>query len=92
MPLPVVKHEICAAMVGDWTRENFHQYFDQIIERLRTENPVVIKFLEEFAGGLRANKLFREPAMESIIIYSGAVVYRLLESQMEADELEKEMG
>jgi hypothetical protein len=89
MPLPMVKEEICGAMAGEWSRDNFYQFFDAMIERLKKENPVIVKVLEGFGKKLFDQGVVIEPKS---IVYAGMMTYRLLESQQELDDLEAQIG
>ncbi|MBI4918853.1 hypothetical protein HY837_02920 [archaeon] len=66
------------------------QYVSDLINKIKEENPVIIYFIADYIKGLKNNGE-EDPAAINAAIYSGIFVYKLLESQAEADQLEKDI-
>ncbi|MCI0340559.1 MAG: hypothetical protein L0216_05335 [Planctomycetales bacterium] len=78
MPLPRVTPEIGHAVKAELERTPGNQYVVSLLERLEKVNPCVAEFVSQMA--LR----HQDPVMVST---AALLVYRLLESQSEADEM-----
>ena len=81
--LPVVSKDVAAAVRAELVASKGNEYAIAILERLERENPELAQFIAIFA----------QTQEYAIGVATGAVVvYRLLESQMEADGMGKQFG
>jgi len=80
MSLPFVRSEICCSLECCLKDETDAQYIKKQLKNLDQENPVVSQFIKMFA---------RKCKQKSVVAMCGLMVYKLLESQAEADELKK---
>lgn len=81
--LPVVTQETAYAVRAEMERQAGNQYIVSILKRIEKENGCIAEFISQFAMS------YPDPVAVSV---SGALVYRLLESQLEADELKRQIG
>jgi hypothetical protein len=79
--LPVVKSEICCALRQEIESELYWR--DQFL-RLQNENPCIAQVISRFATGLEDQETAESVTMGAIL------VYRMLESQAEANRMEDE--
>ncbi|MBI1850814.1 MAG: hypothetical protein HYR85_10765 [Planctomycetes bacterium] len=79
--LPTVTKEIGYAVCAELEQEPGNQYIVKLLERLEKENPCIAEFISRLA------MQHSDPVGVST---SALLVYRLLESQIEADRLKKE--
>jgi len=80
--LPVVKPEIGGSLQQEMVEKaNDLKYVKQQLRRLDTENPTVAYFIRNFA------KTTKDKVGAA---YCGLIVYRLLESQAEANRMHQE--
>ena len=79
--LPIVHKEIGLAVQRKISEQPGNEFLIQTIERLTEDNPCIANFVSQF-GVVSGNP--------HLVAYVGIVVYRLLESQAEADKLDKE--
>ena len=85
MPLPVVKVEIGASLRRDMRGKSDQVYATTVLERLMRENPCIADFVAEYA--------MAPGTLDPVgVIVAAVLVYRLLESQQEADDLAKDHG
>ena len=80
--VPVVQEGIKGALIAEISQRPADEYVVDVIARLAEDNPGVREFLLNFA---------RACPTPSTALYAGVVVYRLLESQSEADKMAREM-
>mgnify|MGYP001568273000 CR=1 FL=1 len=59
------------------------QYVEGIVARMSRTNPLILEFIGNFA---------KDTGDPKAAIYAGVTVYRMLESQQEADDLASEIG
>lgn len=78
MLLPVVSEEVGFAIQAEY-RQN-KKYTQAIIVRLQEDNPCIVNFISQMALASKDPQYVAETAI---------LVYRLLESQAEADKLNK---
>lgn len=81
--LPIVTQEVGFAIKAEMERENGNDYVTRLLERIEAENPCVAEFISQIA--LQHD----DPVAVST---AALLVYRLLESQMEADEMKEKFG
>ena len=81
--LPIVTPDVGFSVQADILQTEQNKYVLGILERLLKDNPCVAGFI---------NNMITDSPKEyaKVIAYTGAVVYRLLESQAEADEMNGE--
>lgn len=106
MPLPIVKEGIKGSLFHKITQSHkghLHEFFVQEAERIRAHNPVVVSAIEFFSNDdtlvvemQDRNLLANMPSelrggIERRMFDLAIKVYLLLESQAEADDLEKEI-
>ena len=77
-PLPQVSEDVSFVVKEEVGQSQGPDYFIQVLERMIEDNPSLANFLFTHANTC---------ANPSRVIASGSVVYRLLESQAEADAL-----
>ena len=78
--LPLVRHEIVDALLED-ARDPEHA--EKFLTHLRQENPEIAAFLASMAEAFPA-------PFNLLVVSSGATVYKMLESQAQADVMKKE--
>ena len=71
------------AVAHEMNTSDGNDYVSAILERLQERNPHLLEFIAGFA--LQAED-------QVAVTYGAALVYRLLESQLEADGLREELG
>ncbi|RMG15101.1 MAG: hypothetical protein D6731_09060 [Planctomycetota bacterium] len=81
--LPLVTKETGYAVCRELEREANNDYVIRLLERLEDENPCVAEFISRLAIQ------HEDPVGLST---AAALVYRLLESQAEADRLREQIG
>ena len=77
--LPKIKPEIISSVIRDYERDNL--YFANLTQRLTNENPCILQFIDEMSDMSNNPKYVLETSL---------LVYRLLESQAEADKLNED--
>jgi hypothetical protein len=81
--LPVVSRDVAAAVRAELLASQGNDYAVGILQRLERDNPELAQFIA----------LFSQTQANPAGVATGAVlVYRLLESQVDADGLKKEFG
>lgn len=78
--LPIVKEETGFSLQAELLECPENQYVLKHIKRLENDNPCIANFISQLAV------LSGDPQS---VAYAGILVYRLLESQAETDNLEK---
>jgi len=82
--VPIVTQEVGFALQAELNQEG-PEYFGSIFQRLFSgDNPAIAKYLYNLVEKL--------PEDKTIILHAGLGVYRLLESQAEADKMTRELG
>lgn len=81
--LPIVTQETAYAIRGEMEQQPGNQYIKDILSRIEKENPCIAEFISKFAMN------YPDPVAAAI---TGVLVYRMLESQLEADELKEQIG
>ncbi len=84
--LPKVSEGVEEAIKAEYL-QNQENYLSELIERIKKENPTIIKFIADCLSGIPEDN---EMARKSVV-YSGLFVYKLLESQAQANKLEEEI-
>ena len=79
--LPKVKPEICASMVQNIQSSQDKKFLKKELKRIKELNPSIGLWIEKFS---KETKDFIGSA------YCAIIVYKMLESQMEADQMNKE--
>lgn len=74
--LPVVKPEITCSMEQDLMHHSDRSYVIEKLRQLKKKNPVIHTFLKAFS---------RESEDPVMCLFSGLIIYKMLESQAEAD-------
>lgn len=82
VPLPVVTKETGSAVAREIEREENNDYIIRMLERLERENPCVAEFVSRLAIQ------HEDPVAIST---AALLVYRLLESQTEANSLREQL-
>lgn len=82
MPLPIVKEEIGFAIQEEFRKSVDGDYICETLERMGKENPCVANFIAAYS------LQFEEAILP--VMACAVLVYRLLESQAEADAMEKD--
>ena len=77
--LPRVNEQIAFSLKHEMLDQG-EQYLPNLIERIRSENPAVIRFIEGFCNNY-------DPSHHRYVIACALGIYRLLEVQVEVDEL-----
>lgn len=78
--LPIVSEDTGHAVQAELLHSRQSEYVSELLERLQEDNPRIAEFVSRLA-----NKC-RDP---TAVTYGSLLVYRLLESQAEADELKR---
>ena len=81
--LPIVTQDVGYSVKAELEQTPANEYVTKILERLEVENPCVAEFISHFS-------LQHEDSVA--VSTSALLVYRLLESQMQADEMKDEFG
>ena len=81
--LPIVTPDVGFSVQADILQTEKNKYVLGILERLLKDNPRVAEFINSIV-------IYSPEEYAKVIAYTGAVVYRLLESQAEADEMNGE--
>lgn len=76
--LPIVNEEIGYSIQRDYARQS--SYCADLVNRLQEDNPCVLRFIVQMSARSEDQKLVAETAL---------LVYRLLESQAETNQLER---
>ena len=79
--LPIVSSEICAAVSADIAHGPMNDYMVELLGKLALENPQVANFIALYS---------MQASDPTIVGCCGLLVYRLLESQLEANALKEE--
>ncbi len=79
--LPKVNEGTGKSVQRDYARDTL--YSTKLVERLSTENPCILNFINEMSNHSKDPESVLETSL---------LVYRLLESQAEADKLDREYG
>ena len=82
MPLPIVKEEIGFAIQEEFRNSMGGDYICETLKRMEKENPCIANFISAYSLQFKESIL---PTMSCAVL-----VYRLLESQAEADAMEKD--
>ncbi|MEK7089358.1 MAG: hypothetical protein AAB920_00905 [Patescibacteria group bacterium] len=80
--LPIVKEEIGFTIQEEFRNSEGSDYICETLERMGKENPCIANFIAAYS------LQFKEEILP--IMTCAVLVYRLLESQAEADSMEKE--
>jgi len=80
--LPRVRPEITCSMEQDLVHHSDKSYIKEKLGHLKKHNPVIYTFLKTFS------KASHDPIMT---MFSGLIIYKMLESQAEADFLNSEL-
>lgn len=80
--LPVVKPEITASIEREVCDISDSTFIKKHLKRIRANNPTVAEFISRFA------KETEDPVASA---FCGILVYRLLESQAECNQMENEL-
>ena len=84
--LPRVKEGVIDSLTATINHDNSHQYYINLQKRMLVANPELFKMINDIAEALKE----REGEETHNIAWKMALlVYRALESQAEADEMEK---
>lgn len=98
MPLPIVRNDIkyslCHKIDEATSGSNLHSFFAKEAERIRQQNPQVIHAIEFFSQDAELPSMRNLPEQTKEAIRRKAfrlaiLVYLLLESQQEVDDIEK---
>lgn len=82
--LPFVTNDVSFAVQAELNQLNKNEYIANILKRLfEDDNPNIANFLSKFAIKTK------DPVA---VLYSGILVYRLLESQAEANQMGYQFG
>jgi len=81
--LPIVTQEVGYAVKAEMEQRPANEYVSTVLERLEAENPCVAEFVSHFS------LQHENPVAVST---AALLVYRLLESQLEADEMKEQFG
>jgi len=85
--LPIVSKEVGFSIQNEVFNSNENEFALNLIRRLANEdNPCIANYLSQLAIQSRTAE------MRDAILYAGLGVYRLLESQAEADKMKQELG
>ncbi len=90
--LPVVSEEVAETIKGELLCEPGKEYALRNLEELKKENPQVASFIEQFSvtvGNIEAIQNIK--AIKTVVIYCGLLVYKMLKSQAEVDQLKKSL-
>jgi len=79
--LPYVSEEVSEVLSKEFIETPGDQYTRKIFERLQSENPKIVHFVLEASMGSS------DPMR---VLHIGLLVYRLIESQAQADEMKRE--
>jgi hypothetical protein len=79
--LPVVKPEICYSLEHEVIGQFDVEYVKSFLKKLDSDNPTIAQFIRRFSKTT-------EDRMGAI--FCGLIVYRMLESQAEANEMNQE--
>lgn len=82
--LPKIKPEIRSALQAEILQDP--AYLEKMILKLKTDNPQVLDFLNSFI----ANEPDKKQKLQ--MLYSGILVYRMLESQKQADAMKRQFN
>jgi hypothetical protein len=81
--LPVVSERVGASLQNELLSATTEAYVMRVLTRLSTDNPCIANFIAAYAAQQK----------DPTAVTTGAVlVYRLLESQAEADRMRREFG
>lgn len=84
--VPIVTQEVASAIKAEMLQSNSNDYIIEILERLGDgDNPSIANYLGQLANQSRT------PFEKQLIVYAGLGVYRLIESQIEANKMKKEL-
>jgi hypothetical protein len=81
--LPAVTREVAAAVRAELLASEGNDYAVGILQRLEKDNPELAQFIAVFS---------QTQANPAGVATSAVLVYRLLESQLDADGLNREFG
>ena len=80
--LPVVSPDVGLALQADILQREGNEYVVEVLRRLQEENPCIANFIASFSVNSK------DPTATA---YCGVMVYQLLKSQAEADELKRNL-
>jgi len=90
--LPVVSEEVAETIEGELLLEFGKEYALRKLEELEKENPQIASFIRRFSVKVGDIGIIQETEAARItIIYCGLLVYKMLESQAEVDQLKKNL-
>lgn len=78
--LPLVSEDVCYAVQAELHHSKENEFVIELLRRLEKDNPLVANFIAQFS-------LTTEDPVGAT--YAGLLVYRLLESQADANNLNK---
>jgi hypothetical protein len=81
--LPVVRPEIGGSLERDLLDKFDETYVIDHLDRLDTENPTISRFIRKFS---------KSTGDDIGAMFCGIIVYRMLESQAEANRMNEEFG
>ena len=86
MPLPIVSKDTMSSVLRDSERKLSKQFISEMKKRLTKKNPLILEYLEYCLVKSKDIKIGTD------LFISGLLLYRMLESQQEAEDLEKQIG
>ena len=84
--LPKVSEAVKETTIAEFSKAGGTPYTLELIKRLSNENPEIISFIIDYAK--KMDERYGQKCFETAI-NTGIYVYKMLESQAEADNLEK---
>lgn len=76
--LPVVKSQTCCSVEQSLYGKDDNDYLAEQIDKIEIENPIIAEFIKKFS------KKTKDPFN---VMFGSLMVYKLLSSQAEADQL-----
>ena len=86
MQLPIVSKDTMSSVLRDSERKLSKQFISEMKKRLTKKNPLILEYLEYCLVKSKDIKIGTD------LFISGLLLYRMLESQQEAEDLEKQKG
>jgi len=87
--LPIVQEEVVRAVQEEF-RQRGYNYVKETLERIKQDNPLVGFYIDEFVKRNQNLSPLLSPSL--LIEYATIFVYRLIESQAEAEKMNREFG
>jgi hypothetical protein len=81
--LPIVKQEVRDVILAEIKQETLEDYVSRQLNNIKEDNPTIASFIDNF------DKISQKKLIHAR--YIGVIIYRLLESQAEAEKLEREI-